>query len=153
MARSHRNETIIQVKLFVVFLLLAIVSSLHVDNQNRLLTISRRNFGKAMVLFPSVAIVAPSTALVKGSAPPVNKVKSERGSCKNIDECEQVGKIRTDELFADIEDDSSVQLTSRGDRFKDIVIGTGKEQVDQGSKVLRCLSSLTNFQLTSYLNR
>jgi len=98
--------------------------------------ISRRNLLTQVVLPIGLlrAWTEPASALVKGSAPPPKKSKSERGSCKSIDECEAAGEKRSEELFADSEDGENVQKTSKGDRFKDIVIGEGAE-VGFGSEV------------------
>ena len=77
---------------------------------------------------------APSWALVKGSAPPPKKSKSERGSCKTIDECEEVGRQREEALFGSTEDAADVQKTDKGDRYKDLVVGSGPV-ADRGSQV------------------
>ena len=67
-----------------------------------------------------------SFALVKGSAPPPKKVKTERGTCKTIDECEAVGRQREEELFGTTSgDDVNIRKTEKGDRYKDIVVGGG----------------------------
>jgi FKBP-type peptidyl-prolyl cis-trans isomerase len=69
----------------------------------------------------------PSLALVKGSSPPPKKAKSERGTCKTIDDCQDIGDKREEELFANSDDEAAVKKTAQGDRFKDITIGEGAE--------------------------
>mmetsp|Transcript_3540 Transcript_3540/g.6988 ORF Transcript_3540/g.6988 Transcript_3540/m.6988 type:complete len:275 (-) Transcript_3540:257-1081(-) len=70
----------------------------------------------------------PVHALVKGSTPPPKgNIKSERGSCKTMDECEAVGRLKEDELFSDSSDGGVKTFTPEGDSYKDIVLGTGPE--------------------------
>lgn len=76
----------------------------------------------------------PAAALVKGSAPPPKTKKAERGSCKTMDECEAVGVARSDELFADSADGAPVLSTPEGDRYKDLIFGTGPAAA-RGSEV------------------
>ena len=109
---------------------------------------TRRSFVFAG-LVPAVLTLRPfqATALVKGSAPPPKKIKSERSKCTSIEECESIGEKRSEELFADSEDEENLKKTSAGDIFKDIVVGTGKV-VGPGSQVLHTLSrSVTTIQL------
>ena len=49
---------------------------------------------------------------------------------QSVDECEALGEARSNELFADSEEDAaSVQRTPQGDRFKDLVVGVGPDKV------------------------
>ena len=65
---------------------------------------------------------APASALIKGSAPPPKMAPKER-KCKSIDECEAMGEKTKAEAAANERTD--FQRTSGGDRFRDLVEGSG----------------------------
>jgi len=72
-------------------------------------------------------------ALVKGLAPPENYGKGREGASKptNIQEARERGAKREAELFD--KDSGEFQKTPSGDRYRDIVVGTGAE-VKTGSE-------------------
>ena len=89
---------------------------------------SRRDLLFRGLVATPAALVFPqqSSALVKGSAPPPKKEKRAERTCTSIDDCEAVGEKRYLEEFAKANDED-VQRTASGDRFKDIVVGSGPE--------------------------
>ena len=65
----------------------------------------------------------PTNALVKGSAPPPKMEPKER-KCKSIDECEALGdKIKAE---AAANERTDFERTKGGDRYRDLVPGSGK---------------------------
>ena len=65
----------------------------------------------------------PTNALVKGSAPPPKMEPKER-KCKSIDECEALGEKIKAEAAANERTD--FERTKGGDRYRDLVPGSGK---------------------------
>lgn len=106
----------------------------------------RRQFlGQGGVLTSSLAIGVigsissseAANALVKGSSPPPprsKQVTSGKRTCKSIDECEEIGRLKEEELFSTAETEEA-QTTTKGDKYRDLKIGNGAIEVCTGSEV------------------
>lgn len=75
-----------------------------------------------------------SEALVKGSTPPKDFAKRESGNrASNITEAREIGAAKETELFGEV-GGGDFKVGPDGDRYRDIVEGTGK-MIENGSEV------------------
>ena len=79
----------------------------------------------AAILAPSLH-PSPAHALIKGSAPPPKSKPKER-KCSNIDECQALGEAERAAQAAG--QDTTIERTVGGDRYRDLAAGSGRETV------------------------
>lgn len=100
---------------------------------------TRRNAASSIASVLSLvlgATVLPlqANAQIKGSAPPAGGMKpKKRSGCKNIEECEELGQKKEQEMLANERTD--FERTKGGDRYRDLVEGTGSKSVAEGDAI------------------
>ena len=94
----------------------------------------------AAALLALGAGASPAAALVKGSAPPPKMSGPKERKCKSIDECEALGEAERKAQEAN--QDTTIERTVGGDRYRDLKVGSGKavangDSVDIRYRVMR----------------
>ena len=90
----------------------------------------RRQF----ILAAPLLIAAPAAALVQGSAPPPPKSKRELPKCRSLEECEEIGARRQQDMDAASDEALPFFTTASGVRWRDVSTGSGMA-VKKGSAV------------------
>ena len=95
---------------------------------------ARREFclAAASAAWLAAGTPSPAHALIKGSAPPPKMAPPKDRKCKSIDECEALGDKTKAEAQA--KERTDFERTPGGDRYRDLVDGSGKA-VAQGDTV------------------
>ena len=82
--------------------------------------VGRRDAVRILTVVTTSLTTERTMALVKGSAPPPRKETKERKKCRNIDDCEDIG--RESSVFLET---LPFETTREGVRFRDVVVGEG----------------------------
>jgi hypothetical protein len=90
--------------------------------------------GSAALSLVALAGPFPSAALIKGSTP-AQLSKPKRATCTNIDECRASGERTRDAMASGA--DETFERTAGGDRYRDIVKGSGRAVADGDAVNLR----------------
>mmetsp|Transcript_65155 Transcript_65155/g.108240 ORF Transcript_65155/g.108240 Transcript_65155/m.108240 type:complete len:290 (-) Transcript_65155:188-1057(-) len=92
---------------------------------------------KALALASTFVVIGETrraNALIKGSAPPEKMAPKER-KCKSIDECEALGEKERAAANAGV--DETFERTSGGDRYRDLVVGSGRAAASKDAVEIR----------------
>ena len=86
----------------------------------------------AAACLSAFAPALPAAALVKGSAPPAKRARAGEGrTCRDIDACEEEGRVRSAERFGE---ELPFETTPQGVRYRDVRAGAG-EPIARGDTV------------------
>ena len=95
--------------------------------------VDRRHFMAIGGAVAALGLPTPARALIKGSAPPPSFSGPKERKCKSIEECEALGDA--ERAKADAGADTTIERTVGGDRYRDLMVGSGGKAVSNGDTV------------------